>query len=446
MSLYGSLFTAIGGLTSQSRALGHISDNVANSQTAGYKRVDTNFVSFVTRSTQRAHLPGSVVARPDYQNSVQGTIEQSENPLAMALAGGGFFAASLPGGVDPATGLPRFDDRTYYTRAGDFRMDRDGFLVNGQGYFLQGWSTDAAGDLDRTRVGPLRIEQSVFNPIATSEVDLSGNLPATLAATPPALPTVATRVQIYDSLGTLRPVDLTYTRTAPNTWTLSVSSPDEVGAPPPRTVELRFGDAGATAPPPLVTGTPDGTLAKVVNPTGGATVPTASGAGAAARVVLDMDFGQGAQPVTLGLGNYGQASGLTQYGDEFSGGATQNGVPRGSFSSVGVRESGDLVVNYDNGQTRVVARVPVVTFSDADRLQRVDGQAFLRTLESGEARLSDANANGSGKVVAGSVERSNVDVASEFTKLILAQRAYTANTRIVTTADEMLQDAINMRR
>jgi flagellar hook protein FlgE len=148
------------------------------------------------------------------------------------------------------------------------------------------------------------------------------------------------------------------------------------------------------------------------------------------------------------LGGFGVPTGLTLYsGSEYSvRDLSQDGVPLGSFSGVTIRENGDVAVNYDNGQTRVVARVPIVAFNDPDKLQRLDGQAFLRTVESGEARVTDAASNGVGKLVTGSVERSNVDIAAEFSKLILAQRAYTSNTRIVTAADEMLQDTINMKR
>ncbi len=182
--------------------------------------------------------------------------------------------------------------------------------------------------------------------------------------------------------------------------------------------------------------------------TAGVTVPAAATPGTAATLGLTMNFGQGDQPVSFNLGSFGAARGLTQYaGEEYEvRNLTQNGIPLGSFSSVAVGDNGDISVNYNNGQSKVIARVPVVNFSDPDRLQRVDGQAFLRTPESGEARIADASANGSGKIVTGSLESSNVDVASEFSKLILAQRAYTANTKIVTASDEMLQDVINMRR
>jgi flagellar hook protein FlgE len=150
--------------------------------------------------------------------------------------------------------------------------------------------------------------------------------------------------------------------------------------------------------------------------------------------------------LTLSLGANG--TGITQHtGTEYRMRTlSQDGVPPGSYSGISIRENGDVVVNYDNGQTRVAAHVPLITFTDPDQLQRQDGQAFTRTAEAGEPRIAEAGADGAGLLVAGAVERSNVDIAAEFSKLIVAQRSYTANTRIVTASDEMLQDTLNMRR
>lgn len=430
MSLFGSMTTAISGLNAQSRALGHVSDNVANSQTVGFKRTDTNFVSFLTDSTLSVHRPGSVVARPDYTNTVQGTIEQSENPLALALAGQGFFSVTLPTGS--ANGQVTFDERQFFTRAGDFQLDRNGYMVNGAGYVLQGWLANAVGEPDRTRIQPIRVSELVFNPIATGGIELSANLPATGTAP------VSTQLNVYDSLGTLQPMTLTWTPAAANTWTLGISAPGAGGAL--GTIDLRFGQA-ATVP------VADGTVGEFANATG-----TLSGVAATpgdpALISFTADFGQGPQAITLNVGAFGAARGVTQYaGDEYTvRNLAQDGVPLGSYSSLTVRENGDVAINYDNGQARVIARVPVTTFNAPDMLQRLDGQAFMRTLESGEARTSDPASNGAGRLAIGSIERSNVDIAAEFSKLIVAQRAYTANTRIVTASDEMLQDTINMRR
>jgi flagellar hook protein FlgE len=430
MSLFGSMTTAISGLNAQARALGHVSDNVANSQTVGFKRTDTNFVSYLTDSTLSVHRPGSVVARPDYTNTVQGTIEQTENPIALAIAGQGFFSVALPTGT--ANGQVTFDERQFFTRAGDFQMDRNGYMVNGAGYFLQGWLANAAGEPDRTRIQPIRISELVFNPIATSTIELSANLPA--GGTAP----VSTQLNVYDSLGALQPMTLTWTPAGANTWTLDISAPGAGGSL--GTIDLQFGQA---ASPPVA----DGTIGGFANPTG-----TLAGAAAVpgdpALVSFTANFGQGPQAITLNLGAFAAARGVTQYaGDEYVvRNLAQDGVPLGAYSSVSVRENGDVAINYDNGQSRVIARVPITTFNAPDMLQRLDGQAFMRTLESGEARTSDPASNGAGRLAVGSIERSNVDIASEFSKLIVAQRAYTANTRIVTASDEMLQDTINMRR
>lgn len=436
MSLFGALTTAISGLNAQSRALGHVSDNVANSQTVGFKRVDTSFVNYLTQSTLDSHSPGSVIARPDYTNTVQGTIEQSEDPLSLAIGGQGFFSVAAAMGI--ANGQPVFDERQFFTRAGDFRMDADGFLVNGSGYFLQGWPSDAVGAPDRTTLAPIQVTQQVFNPIATTEMDLAANLP-------PGVPTgpISAQMQLYDSLGVRHIVNLDFTQTSPNVWSMAIDAPDDIAAAARGTVEIRFGAGG----PPVVAAAADGTVAGF-GPTTGSIVAAPVVAGDPATVTFDADFGQGPQTVSLSLGAFGEARGLTQFAaTAFSvRNQAQNGVPLGSYAGLSMRTNGDVAVNYDNGQSRVIARVPLVAFSDPDKLQRLDGQAFMRTVESGEARVTDAASNGVGKLVTGSVERSNVDIATEFTKLIVAQRAYTANTRIVTASDELLQETINMRR
>jgi flagellar hook protein FlgE len=210
MSLFGSMTTAISGLTAQARALGHISDNVANSQTVGFKRTDTNFVDLLTDSTQVLHRPGSVIARPDYTNTVQGIIEQSENPLSMAIAGQGFFSVAQARGS--ANGQVLFDERQLFTRAGDFALNDDGYLVNGSGYYLQGWAVDTAGEPDRTTLVPIRVSELVHNPVATSRIEMSANLPADPGTAP-----VASQLQVHDSLGRLQTVTLGWTRTAANT-------------------------------------------------------------------------------------------------------------------------------------------------------------------------------------------------------------------------------------
>jgi flagellar hook protein FlgE len=442
MSLYSSMNTALSGMSAQSRALGHISDNVANTQTTGFKRTDTNFVSYISESNSEVHRPGTVLARPDFTNQVQGTIEQVENPLAMAISGQGFFTAALPVGTNQ-DGTKNFDARNFYTRAGDFNRDREGYMVNGSGYVLQGWPvTD--GVVDKTQLAPIQVKEDVFTPTPTQELNFIGNLAAG------GTTNQSTSIQVIDTLGRSRALQLTFApsaSTTDNTWNLSINAPDAV-PPALGSINILFGKD------PLLPADeqPDGTIAQF---TGATTTPLVTGtsgaAGTPASITFRADFGQGLRTMTLNLGNFGVSGGLTQFASTGASGLSvnsfeQNGIPLGSFSSVTTQKNGDVRINYDNGQSRIVARVPVTVFKDADKLEHLDGQAFLRTTESGEARVVEAGEDGAWLLSTRAVERSNVDIATEFSKLILAQRAYSANTKIVSTVDELLQETLNMRR
>jgi flagellar hook protein FlgE len=440
MSLYSSMNTALSGMSAQSRALGHISDNVANTQTTGFKRTDTNFVSYISESNSEVHRPGTVLARPDFTNQVQGTIEQVENPLAMAISGQGFFTAALPVGTNQ-DGTKNFDARNFYTRAGDFNRDREGYMVNGSGYVLQGWPvTD--GVVDKTQLAPIQVKEDVFTPTPTQELNFIGNLAAG------GTTNQSTSIQVIDTLGRSRALQLTFAPSASptdNTWNLSITAPTAT-TPALGSINILFGQD----PTGVANDQPDGTLAQFTTPTGTLT-GSAAATGSPATVTFQADFGQGLQTMVLNLGSFGVSGGLTQFASTGASGLSvnsfeQNGIPLGSFSSVTTQKNGDVRINYDNGQSRIVARVPVTVFKDADKLEHLDGQAFLRTTESGEARVVEAGEDGAGLLSTRAVERSNVDIATEFSKLILAQRAYSANTKIVSTVDELLQETLNMRR
>lgn len=436
MSLFGAMNTAISGLNAQSVAFGNISDNVANSQTVGFKRIDTSFIDFLTSSSATSNSPGSVQARPDYRNSVQGTIVQSQNPLAMGIVGQGFFAVSRAETV--GAGSVAFSPQQFFSRAGDFQMDRGGYLVNSAGDYLNGWTVNAStGVVDRSTVAPIQVNQTAYNPLPTSKVSLSANLPAT----PATGAVVSAQISVYDALGNDHLVKLDWTRTAANDWTVAINVPDDTVATARGTARLAFGPATSGNP------VPQGTVGLVGSATGSVTTG-AYAADTPATLNFTADFGSGTQTISLDLGTYGLSAGVTQYaGTNFTlRGISQNGVPPGSFAGVAMTPVGDVQVNYDNGQSRTIARVPVVTFNDPNSLQRQDGQAFTSTLASGDPLTQDARSNGAGGIVTSSVENSNVDIASEFTKLIVAQRAYSANTKMVTTADELLQQTLDMKR
>ena len=435
MSLFGAMSTAISGLTAQSSAFSNISDNVANSQTVGYKEVNTSFIDYLTNSNAAVNDSASVVARPAYANNVQGTITQSTNTTALAIAGQGFFAISQQ--IGTVSGQPSFGAQQFYTRTGDFQMDKDGYLVNSASGFLNGWTvTPATGIADQNSISPIQVTQTTFSPIATTEVALAANLPATPAVGTP----ISSQINVYDSLGTVHPVTLDWTQNSASDWTVTVTSPDDIVSAASGTANVRFGTISGNPVAP-------GTIGDIGTVTG--SVATAGySAGGAAAISFITDFGSGPQTINVSFGNFDQTNGVTQYaGTQYQlSSLTQNGVPPGSFASVAMQANGEVIVNFNNGQSRTIAQIPIVTFNNPNGLQSENGQAFTATVASGAPPANATSNNGAGTLVTNSVESSNVDIAAEFSKLIVAQRAYSANAKMVTTADELLQLTIDLKR
>ena len=444
MSLFGAMDTAVSGLTAQSSAFTNISDNVANSQTVGYKRVDTNFIDYLTTSTASQNNSGAVATTPDYVNNVQGTITQTDNTLGLAIAGQGFFAVSQQSGE--VNNIPTFDAQQYYTRAGDFQMDKNGYLVNSAGNYLDGWPVDPqTGAVNRNTLTPIQVTQTVYNPVPTSTVTLAANLPATPASgSATSTSPISSNVDVYDSHGTMHTVTLNWVQTAQDTWSVQVNSPDDTTAADRGTADVDFGPT--TSGNPVPSGTVGNLAVDGADP--GTVAVSAYAANTAATVNFTTDFGSGAQSIAINLGTFGQTNGVTQYaGTQYDlRGLTQNGVPPGAYSSVTTQANGNIVVNYDNGQSRTIAQVPVITFNDPNQLQRQNGQAYTASAQSGTPLADAAGVNGAGTLVTQSLESSNVDIATEFSKLIVAQQAYSANTKLVTTADQMVQQTINMKQ
>jgi len=432
MSIFGALNTAVSGLTAQSAAFSNISDNVANSQTTGYKAVDTDFVDYLTTSTAADNESGTVATLPEYTNEVQGTVAQSTDPLALAISGQGFFAVSEPDGTVSGSTAPTFNQQTYYTRDGDFTMSSDGYLVNGAGEYLQGWAVDpTTGVANQFQPTPIQINQTQYSPVPTSEVNLAANLPTTATSTVGD----SSQVDAYDALGNQQPVTLSWTQNSANDWTVTISSPNNTPSSTIGTAEVQFGTNGVAA----------GTIGSFGTVTGDVTASSFA-AGSPATLALTTNFGSGNQTIALNLGDFGEANGVTQFAaSSYSlSDLSQNGLPAGAFTGVTMTDNGDVVANYNNGQSQTIAQIPVVTFADADALQPQNGQAFTATSSSGDSIAQSANTSGAGSLVTGSVESSNVDIATQFSDLIVAQQAYSANAKVVTTANQLLQTTINM--
>ena len=331
--------------------------------------------------------------------------------------------------------------QTEYTRDGDFSLDKNGYLVNDVGQVLNGYAVNpTTGVLNQTQVTPLQINQSAFSPVATQNVTLNANLPATpTTGTGTAASPIASQVNVYDADGTMHTVSLDWVQNSANNWTVSIAAPD---ANPPTlgSANVQFGNAS-------VNNTPAGTIGTITGGTGTVTTSNYTPNGAA-TVGFTANFGDGNQPITLNLGSFGGSSGVTQYsGSTYTlEGISQDGVAPGSFSGITMQTSGDVVANYNNGQTRIVGQVPLTTFADPDQLQRQNGQAYTPTINSGDALAQSAGSGAAGSLVVGSLEGSNVDIATEFTKLIVAQQAYSANAKVVTTANTLLQTTLDMKQ
>ncbi|NDE90744.1 MAG: flagellar hook protein FlgE [Alphaproteobacteria bacterium] len=457
MSLFNALTVAVGGLDAQSRSIGHISDNISNSSTIGYKRIDTAFSSLVTQSTASSSDPAGVRATPAYQNNVQGNIAQTQSPLDLAIAGNGFFNVQQP--AINAAGVVTFAGDSLYTRRGDFTLDKDGYMTNGAGYVLKAHPiSTGTGLVDTSQLLPVQISSAQDNPVATTTISYQANLPASATTTSDFS---SSDIQIYDSLGTKHSVTFDWQKLAgANQWRLSITPAGGTA-----TNAIANGDGTTTAAGTSIgtqtldftfRGTPpSGTVLSITNTTGSSatsdffTINSPTTADNPATVTFPATFGTaGSQNITLNFGKYQNAAGMTQFDATNLNVNTieQNGVAQGSFKDLSIDANGFLSLNYDNGRSRTLYQIPISTFNSPNNLSRKDGGVFSRTIESGTAKTSLPNNNGSGKIVSGSLEGSNVDIAEEFTKMIQAQRVYSANAKTITTSNSMLEEVINVIR
>ena len=446
MSLSGALTTAVSGLDAQSRAIGAISDNVANSQTTGYKRVSTSFATLLSVSTAHEHQPGGVLTKPVHTNDIQGAVTQTSTETNLAISGQGMLAVSRVKGLGVGN-LPVFEADPLFTRAGDFSIDKSGYLVNNAGYYLNGWPVDPSTSVvDKNALGPVRITQFRDNPQATSQVSYSANLPAnpdptldTDPTTPADIDFPPTEMQIFDQLGNPHQLDVVWTKIGGNNdqWTMTLTSQDPnvtISPAGPTDVIFSVDGSGGSQAGGIMSfgGTAGATGTDIVLPV------TVSIAGPSPSAVT----------FNMTMGKFGVAEQTTM----FTGttidyhGAEQDGLPPGSFRNLTIDSHGQLTLNYDNGSRRTIAQIPIVQFSNINGLQPENGNAYAASSESGTPAYGFPGTGGAGTLVASAIEGSNVDIASEFTKMIQTQRAYGANTRVVTITAELLEETNNMVR
>jgi flagellar hook protein FlgE len=460
MGIFGAMTTAVGGLQAQAFSLENISGNIANSQTTGFKRVDTAFADLVSSTSAKLQTSGGVVALSRQTNNVQGDIQTAGVDTYMAIKGDGYFVVQKPSGFPD--GNPTFVGVDLYTRRGDFELDRNGYLVNGSGYYLKALRVDAAtGNTVGSVPEVLQFTNDFLPSQTTTIIEYRANLaslprnqayanapdtpgsellnPAAFTGSDPTaggdgyvegadVPVFLEQsiaggaITVYDSLGNSVNVQMRWVKTdsaamgGTDTWEMFYQEDSNAAA-----AAVAWRNAGQ-----VYTFNASGVLTP--------NVP------AVTLTALEVD-GIVIGDVILSHG----ASGVTQFADA-NGVAkvnllNQNGYPAGELQSIAVNDNGRVVASYSNGRTLDIAEIPLASFLGDNMLKRLDGGAFEATSESGPAIYG-----ASGDIVGKSLEGSNTDIADEFTKLIVTQQAYAANTRIVTTADQMLQETINMIR
>ena len=405
MSIFGGLRSAVTGLAAQSQAMGMIADNISNVSTTAYKGVSPQFSTLVTvQATQSLHTPGGTTTNVQREIDQQGLLEASSSATDISISGSGFFVVN-----ENAAG----SGNTLFTRAGSFRPDKDGNLVNAGGFYLMGWPI-VNGTVQQTNVlsalSIINVGNLTATPQATGNISLGANLTASAATAD----TFDIGVQLLDQQGVSNNLTLTFTKTAnPNEWTLAGDVP---------TALIDDGGAGVTtATFGTVTFNADGTLGTVAANAG---ITTLSGDDLV--FTMDYDNNTGTAPdqvaVTLDLGTLNAADGLTQFaGANSPNFITQDGRQFGSTTGVTIAEDGTVTVQFDNGQSRDAFQIPLVTFNNPNGLSEKSGNVFLETTFSGTATAHAANTGGAGTIAPGTLEASTVDIADEFTRMIITQ-------------------------
>ena len=452
MSIFGAMRSGVTGLFSQSQALGMIADNIANVNTVGFKAVRPRFSTLVTaQASADLHSPGGVQSKVEREIDAQGLLTSSAVSTDIAISGSGFFTVN-----DQTDGT----GNTFFTRAGEFRPDKEGNLVNSGGFTLMGWPIDSNGTVQQTNVlsafSVLNTANLTSAPVSTSLIEIGANLPAA-AVDGDANSLTA---QVFDLQGGQHSLTLTYTKTATvNEWDITASitnagivDPDsnDDGTNDPLTTTGAFAANGIRMG--SMTFNTDGTLDSITSTSATATdVGVVNATTNRFELTFDFDSTTGTTSdrvtVALDFGTPSQADGFTQFQGNFTPNfIEQNGKQFGSLSSVNIDESGITTALFDNGETRDIFQVPVITFNNPNGLQERTGNIYTETTDSGPAVALEPGRGGAGSIAPSALEQSTVDLADEFTRMIVTQRAFSASTRIITTADEMLEELTRIVR
>ncbi|MES1192171.1 MAG: flagellar hook protein FlgE [Steroidobacter sp.] len=401
---------ALSGLSAAQSDLDVTANNIANSETTGFKQSRTEFAELFSSSLQgvSSTQSGNGVRVADIaQQFSQGNIQNTSNSLDLAINGSGFFVVSAGGALQ-------------YTRAGAFKSDADGFVVNDAGQRLQVYPTLASGGFNTSTMTDLQLNTGQSAPSATTTAQTIFNLPAN--ATQPVNGTFdptdatsynnSTSLTMYDSLGAAHTGTLYFVKTAaPNQWTTQLYiDGTAVGTAQP----LTYSNAGVLTTPA----------------TGQINFGSYTPATGAAPLSVNFDFSQTSQ--------YGNAFGTTSI--------TQNGYTAGQLTGISVDNTGVVQANFTNGQSRALGQVAMVNFPNVQGLQKLDGTKWAETFASGAPLNGSPGVAGFGQLQSGALEASNVDITQQLVNMIVAQRNYQSNAQMISTEKNITQTIIDMAR
>lgn len=468
MSINSAMLAGVSGLVANSSALAAISDNISNVNTVGYKRNQANFQTLVTAGGRNSsYSAGGVTASTRQFVSQQGLPQRTTSSTDLAVSGQGFFVVT-----EKPENLQATDVRSF-TRAGSFQLDKLGYLQNDAGLYLQGWVADDYGVIntdpsDLTRMRAINVSAVGGTAERTTRVQVNANLQSgqelstELTAYDPATnsmamydadlgtgvrPDFAMQIPVSDSKGGKRTLEVDFLRSdVPNQWYA------EIRAVPASDVITGAGLLNGQLKTGIVAFTPDGRLDAAgttlfADPDNPMLIfgASADGAPAAGAVNWAEELGVDTQEIRFELGS--GAGGLTQFDSQsVVQSVTTNGTAFGNLTNIEIDERGFVTAIFDNGVARQIAQVAVATFPNPDGLRAINGNAFRVSEQSGTYNLKPPGSGGAGFISPSTLEASTVDLSSEFTGLITTQRAYSASSKIITTADQMLEELLNIKR
>ncbi|HEY6359863.1 MAG TPA: flagellar hook protein FlgE [Vicinamibacterales bacterium] len=418
----GSFSAGLSGLNANGAYLSVIGNNLANINTVGFKSSSVTFQDLVSQTVGGGSVNPMQVGLGVTTGAIspvfsQGAIENTREATNVAIQGNGFFVVRGTGG-------------TSYTRAGNFTFDSTGKLVTPDGQYVQGYTTVNATTGAIVTTGSttdITVPPGVLRaPVATTSMRTQTNLDS--AAAVGATHTAA--VQLYDSLGESHVATITYTKTAANSWSYEVTVPGTEAT----------GTAGTTA------GTirlgPVGTI--TFNGSGVMTTPAADVSLAGPATWTN---GATVNPITWDLIDANGTPSLTGYTDTSTNSSiSQNGSAPGQIDNISITADGTIMATFGAGQSVAVAQLALATFNNPKGLQKLGSSRYGESQAAGIANVGIAGAGGRGTLIGSALEGSNVDIAQEFTNMILAQRGYQANSKTITTSDELLVESLSLKR